>query len=154
MLITEHTKQVVHLQPADVGKLGAGCYYLDALVLLNGDQVELGDEVGFNIGCYVNGYGGLHIGSRTRFGPYCMIHTANHAMDDPHRSIWEQGWVKQPVRIGAECWVGMNAAILPGVTIGDRVVIGAGSVVTRDVPDNVVAAGNPCRVIREHGGRR
>jgi hypothetical protein len=58
--------------------------------------------VGFNIGCYVNGFGGLRIDDRSRFGPYVMIHTANHAMDDPDRSIWSQGWIKQPLRIGAE----------------------------------------------------
>lgn len=148
MLINETSKRIIYFRPHDARTLGEGCYYLDHIVWLNGSEIELGHGVGFNIGCYVNGYGGLTIGDRTGFGPYCMIHTANHATNDPDIPILDQPSVKEPVRIGKHCWIGMGACILPGVTIGDGAIIGAGSVVTRDVPPYVVAAGNPCRVIR------
>jgi maltose O-acetyltransferase len=80
------------------------------------------------------------------FGPAVQIYTPMHPMNADARRREEFG---QPVDIGADVWVGGGAIILPGVRIGTRAVIGAGSVVTRDVPDGVLAAGNPCRVIRE-----
>jgi acetyltransferase-like isoleucine patch superfamily enzyme len=148
MMITGATKVAVPFRPGDARKLGEGCYYLDLIIWLNGDRVELGDRVGFNYGCYVNGFGGLAIGSDTIIGPYTMIHTANHRMEDPGRPIHEQGWEAEPVEIGDGCWIGMGVCILPGVRIGDGCVIGAGSVVTRDIDPHSVAAGNPARVIR------
>ncbi len=154
MLITEASKRVIFLQPHDARTVGHGCYYLDSLTWLNGTEIDLGDDVGFNIGCYVNGFGGLQIGDSTRFGPYCMVHTANHEIDDNDRPIWEQGWVKQPVRIGSGCWIGMGTCILPGVSIGDGAVIGAGSVVARNIPAHTVAVGNPCRPTRKRGDHR
>ncbi|MFC1825969.1 DapH/DapD/GlmU-related protein [Thermodesulfobacteriota bacterium] len=77
-----------------------------------------------------------------------MIHTANHETD-PDKPLQEQGWVKQPVTIGKEVWVGMGVLILPGVTIGDGAIIGAGSVVIKDIPPYTVAVGNPCKVIKK-----
>jgi len=148
MLINETSKRVIPFRAHDAKRMGSGCYYLDQIVWLNGQEIEMGDGVGFNIGCYVNGYGGLTIGDRTGFGPYVMIHTANHVMDDPDVPILDQGWVKEPVHIGKGCWIGMGVCILPGVTIGDSAIIGAGSVVTKDVPAFAIAAGNPCRVLR------
>ena len=148
MMITAQSKKVIPFRPGDAKRVGKGCYYLDLIVWLNGEFIELGDEVGFNYGCYVNGYGGLTIGDRTIFGPYVLIHTANHGMD-PDRSRIEQGWVKKPVSIGKDCWIGMGAVILPGVTIGDGVVVGAGSVVVKDLPPHAVAVGNPCKAIKQ-----
>ena len=148
MMITATSKSVIPFRPGDAGRVGEGCFYLDHIVWLNGEYIELGDEVGFNYGCYVNGYGGLTIGDRSLIGPYSMIHTANHGMDDPDRPIQDQGWIKEPVTIGRECWIGMGTAILPGVTIGDGVVVGAGSVVVKDLPSYSIAVGNPCKVIR------
>ena len=148
MMITAESKQVIPFAPDDAGRVGAGCFYLDQITWLNGETIEMGDEVGFNIGCYVNGYGGLTIGDRSIFGPYTMIHTANHGMDDPDQPIQAQGWVKAPVSIGKECWIGMGTSIVPGVTVGDGVVIGAGSVVVKDLPDYAVAVGNPARAIK------
>ena len=113
------------------------------------DCVELGDNVGFNVGCFINAYSGLIVGDGTNFGPYSMVHTANHNMEDTERPVTEQGWREEPpVRIGRNCWVGMGAMILPGVQIGDGVVIGAGSVVVRDVEDYAVVVGNPAKVIK------
>ena len=148
MMITAQSKKVIPFRSDDAKRVGAGCYYLDLIVWLNGEFIELGDEVGFNYGCYVNGYGELTIGDRTIVGPYVLIHTANHGMD-PDRPRREQGWVKKPVSIGKDCWIGMGAVILPGVTIGDGVVVGAGSVVVKDLPPRTVAVGNPCKAIKQ-----
>ena len=149
MLITETSKRVIPFRPGDAKSIGEGCYYLDQLVWLNGGNIELGDKVGFNFGCYVNGYGGLTVGDRTMFGPYTMVHTANHRMDDPDRPLIEQGWVDgTPVRIGTDCWIGMGVCILPGVQIGDGCVVGAGAVVTGDLEPWTVAVGVPAKPIR------
>ena len=121
---------------------------MDQIVWLNGENIELGDHVGFNYGCYVNGYGGLVVGDGTIFGPYTMIHTANHRMDDPDRPIPEQGWKESPVHIGAQCWIGMGVCILPGLRIGEGCVIGAGSVVTADLDPYTVAVGNPAKPVK------
>ena len=69
MMITESSKQVIPFGPQDAKRVGEGCFYLDLIVWLNGDRIELGERVGFNYGCYVNGYGGLRIGHRTIVGP-------------------------------------------------------------------------------------
>lgn len=151
MMITEHSKSVIPFRERDAAAVGEGCFYLDQIVWLNGSGIEMGEAVKFNHGCYVNGFGGLRIGAHTSFGPGVMIHTANHRTDDPTRPINEQGWETRPVTIGADCWIGMGVIILPGVTLGDRVVVGAGSVVTGDLPSNTVAVGNPARVIRRDG---
>ncbi len=149
MMITELSKRVVPFRPHDAKRVGRGCFYLDRIVWLNGERIEMGDEVGFNYGCYVNGYGGLLIGDGALVGPYTMIHTANHRMDDVTRPIPEQGWEDAPpVEIGAGCWVGMGVCILPGVRLGEGCVIGAGSVVTKDVDPYAIAVGNPARPVR------
>ena len=88
----------------------------------------------------------VRIGSFTMFGPAVQIYTALHPMNAELRRRLEYG---KPVEIGPDVWVGGGAIICPGVRIGARTVIGAGSVVTRDLPEGVLAAGNPCRVIRE-----
>ena len=148
MMITSESKSVIPFRPGDAKRVGKGCYYLDQIVWLNGEFIELGDQVGFNHGCYVNGYGGLMIGDRTLVGPCSLIHTANHETD-PSKPILEQGWIKQPVSIGKDCWIGMGATIVPGVSIADGVIVGAGSVVVKDLPPYTLAVGNPCTVIRD-----
>jgi maltose O-acetyltransferase len=149
MMITERSKRVIPFRPHDAKRVGEGCFYLDLIVWLNGGEIELGDRVGFNYGCYVNGYGGLRIGDRTIIGPYSMIHTANHEMD-LERPIVAQGWTKRPVEIGADCWIGMGVCVLPGARIGDRCIIGAGSVVVPgELEPNHIAVGNPARPIKK-----
>ncbi len=149
MMITDSSKRVIPFRARDAKRIGVGCFYLDSIVWLNGDRIELGDGVGFNVGCFVNGYSGLIVGDGTNFGPYSMIHTANHNMEDPERPVTEQGWRDEPpIRIGRNCWIGMGALILPGVQIGDGCVIGAGGVVTRDVEAYSVAVGNPDKAVR------
>jgi maltose O-acetyltransferase len=111
-----------------------------------GTNIELGERVYFNFNCVVLDVCLVRIGDYTLFGPGVQILTPMHPMDAELRRRSEFG---KPIEIGADVWVGGGAFILPGVRIGARSVIGAGSVVTRDVPDGVFAAGNPCRVVRE-----
>lgn len=111
-----------------------------------GSNIELGERVFFNFSCVVLDVCPVRIGSFTLFGPAVQILTPLHPMDAALRRREEYG---RPVEIGSDVWVGGGAIILPGVRIGSRAVVGAGSVVTRDVPEGVFAAGNPCRVVRE-----
>jgi maltose O-acetyltransferase len=110
-----------------------------------GVNIELGERVFFNFNCVVLDVCPVRVGDFTLFGPAVQIYTPLHPMSAALRRRQEFG---KPVTIGADVWVGGGAVILPGVTIGSRAVIGAGSVVTRDVPEAVFAAGNPCRVVR------
>ncbi|MDQ4079516.1 MAG: sugar O-acetyltransferase [Gemmatimonadota bacterium] len=110
-----------------------------------GTNIELGERVFFNFNCVVLDVCRIRIGDYTLFGPAVQILTPMHPMDAELRRRQEFG---KPIEIGSDVWVGGGALILPGVRIGSRSVIGAGSVVTRDVPADVFAGGNPCRVIR------
>jgi maltose O-acetyltransferase len=110
-----------------------------------GRNIELGERVFFNFNCIVLDVCRVRIGDFTLFGPAVQIYTALHPLNAEHRRREEFG---KPIDIGSDVWVGGGAIILAGVKIGSRAVIGAGSVVTRDVPEGVIAAGNPCRVIR------
>ena len=110
-----------------------------------GANISLGRRVFFNFNCVVLDVCPVRVGDFTLFGPAVQIYTAMHPLDATLRRTREFG---KPVTIGSDVWVGGGAIICPGVTIGSRAVIGAGSVVTRDIPDDVFAAGNPCRVIR------
>jgi maltose O-acetyltransferase len=111
-----------------------------------GSNIELGERVFFNFNCVVLDVCPVRIGDFSLFGPAVQIYTPLHPLDAEQRRREEFG---KPVEIGSDVWVGGGAIILPGVRIGSRAVIGAGSVVTRDVPGGVLAAGNPCKVIRE-----
>jgi maltose O-acetyltransferase len=110
-----------------------------------GSNIHLGTRVFFNFNCIVLDVCEVRIGDYTLFGPGVQILTPLHPTDALERREKEFG---KPVEIGADVWVGGGALILAGVRIGSRAIIGAGSVVTRDVPDGAFAAGNPCRVIR------
>ncbi len=111
-----------------------------------GYNIEAGDKVFFNFNCVVLDVMKVTIGSRTLFGPNVQIYTAMHPVNHAERATGLE--FAKPIVIGEDVWVGGSAVICPGVTIGSRSIIGAGSVVTRDIPENVFAAGNPCRVIR------
>jgi len=111
-----------------------------------GENIQLGERVFFNFNCVVLDVCPVRIGDFTLFGPAVQIYTPMHPWNAAARRGQEYG---KPVDIGSDVWVGGGAIILPGVSIGDRAVIGAGSVVTRDVRAGVFAAGNPCRVVRE-----
>lgn len=112
-----------------------------------GYNIQLGDDVYFNFNCVILDVCKVSIGDRCLFGPAIQVYTALHPMDHVLRGQGlENG---SPVTIGSDVWIGGGAIICPGVSIGDRTVIGAGSVVTRSIPSDVFAAGNPCRVIRK-----
>jgi maltose O-acetyltransferase len=111
-----------------------------------GSNILLGERVFFNFNCVVLDVCAVTVGDFTLFGPAVQIYTATHPMNAELRRKQEFG---KPIEIGSDVWVGGGAIICPGVKIGSKSVIGAGSVVTRDIPAGVFAAGNPCRVIRE-----
>jgi len=110
-----------------------------------GTNIHLGTRVFFNFNCVVLDVCEVRIGDFTLFGPGVQILTPLHPLDPLQRRAQEYG---KPITIGSDVWVGGGVQILAGVTIGSRCVIGAGSIVTRDVPEGMLAAGNPCRVIR------
>src|SRR5580658_6326290 len=111
-----------------------------------GSNILLGERVFFNFNCVVLDVCLVTIGNFSLFGPAVQIYTATHPMNAELRRSQEFG---KPIEIGSDVWVGGGAIICPGVKVGSKTIIGAGSVVTRDIPDGVFAAGNPCRVIRE-----
>ncbi|WP_018478366.1 sugar O-acetyltransferase [Pontibacter roseus] len=112
-----------------------------------GYNIQAGEKVFFNFNCVVLDVTQVTIGSRTLFGPNVQIYTATHPMNHQERASGVE--FAKPISIGEDVWVGGSVVICPGVTIGSRSVIGAGSVVTKDIPADVFAAGNPCKVIRQ-----
>ncbi len=112
-----------------------------------GENIHLGDRVFINFGLTVLDEAPVTIGSDVFIGPNCSIYTACHPLDYKTRNTAVE-WA-EPVVIGSNVWIGGNVTIVPGVTIGDGCVIGAGSVVTKSIPDNTLAVGNPARPIRE-----
>lgn len=111
-----------------------------------GSHITLGDSVFFNFNCVILDVASVTIGNHVLFGPSVQVYTATHPLDaDQRRSGLEAA---KPIAIGDDVWVGGGAILCPEVTIGARSVIGAGSVVTKSIPEDVFAAGNPCRVIR------
>jgi maltose O-acetyltransferase len=111
-----------------------------------GTNIVLGTKVFFNFNCVVLDVMQVTIGSNVLFGPSVQIYTATHPISAAERRKWLE--FSKPITIGSDVWVGGGAIICPGVTVGDRSIIGAGSVVTRDISTDVFAAGNPARVIR------
>ena len=112
-----------------------------------GYNIEVGDNFFSNYNLTILDVAKVRIGDNAQIAPNVSIYTAGHPIHpDSRNSGYEYGI---DVTIGDNVWIGGNACIMPGVTIGNNVVIGAGSVVTKDLPDNVIAAGNPCRIIRE-----
>ena len=111
-----------------------------------GTNIRLGSKVYFNFNCVVLDVMPVVIGDHVLIGPAVQIYTATHPLDAVERRSGVES--ARPVTIGNDVWIGGGAILCPGVSIGDRSVIGAGSVVTRSIPADVVAAGNPCRVLR------
>lgn len=111
-----------------------------------GNLIYAEKGVYINFGCTILDGGGVYIGCNTLIAPNVHIYTAGHPLDADERDKWEYC---KPIRIGERCWIGGNVTICPGVTIGNRCVIGAGSVVTKDIPSDTLAVGNPARVIRK-----
>ena len=136
--------------PQMFAEVGEGCY-IESPFYANwgGHHVHLGKNVYANFGATFVDDTHIYIGDGTMLGPNVVIATAGHPIDPELRSRALQ--YNMPVRIGRNCWLGAGVIVMPGVTIGDNTVIGAGSVVTKDIPSGVVAVGNPCKVMREVG---
>jgi maltose O-acetyltransferase len=111
-----------------------------------GTNTSIGDRFYANTGCIFLDSASVTIGARVLFGPAVQLLGATHPLEAEQRASGLE--FRAPIAIGDDVWVGGGAIVLPGVTIGDRAIVGAGSVVTRDVPADVVVAGNPARVIR------
>ncbi len=133
-------------------EIGEGCW-IEPPFRANwgGHNVHFGSHVYANFNLTLVDDTHIYVGDHTMIGPNVTIATGGHPVLPALRERGMQ--YNMPVRIGKNCWIGAGALIMPGVTIGDNSVIGAGSVVTRDIPANVVAVGNPCRVMREIGER-
>jgi len=125
---------------------GDGLYIEPPFYCDYGSNIITGEKVYFNFNCVVLDGMRITIGNRALFGPNVQIYTACHPIDYEERAAGLE--FSRPIIIGDDVWVGGSAVICPGVTIGDRCIIGAGSVVTKDIPSDTVAAGNPCKVIR------
>ena len=118
-------------------------HYSSRVVYWRNIQLGKNVEPGANVANYIQALNGIIFGSNIRIGPNVSIISSNHNIDD-----YDKHDDSDPVRIGNDVWIAANCVILPGITVGNNVVIGAGSIVNRDIPDNSIAAGNPCRVLR------
>jgi len=130
-----------------IPQAGAGLWLQPPFYCDYGSNMVLGEKVFFNFNCVVLDVMQVTIGSRTLFGPNVQLYTATHPMDYKERASGLE--FAKAIRIGEDVWVGGSVVVCPGVVIGDRSIIGAGSVVTRDIPADVFAAGNPCKVVRD-----
>ena len=129
-------------------EIGDGCYIEPPLHSnFGGRHVHFGNKIYANFNLTLVDDTHIYVGDNTMFAPNVVVATAAHPILPELREKAYQ--YNMPVHIGKNCWIGAGAIILPGVSIGDNTVIGAGSVVTKDIPANVVAVGNPCRVLRE-----
>lgn len=116
--------------------------------------INIGNSVTINDGAYLTAVFGIDIGERTSIGEYVSIRDYDHQFDDVNTPIQNQGYRGGPIRIGRDCWIGRGTIVTGGVTIGDGAVVGANSVVTRDIPPMAVAVGAPARVLRQRGERK
>lgn len=131
-------------------EIGENCYIEPPLHSnMGGHHVHFGRNIYANYNLTLVDDTHIYVGDYTMFGPNVTIATAGHPILPELRQRGLQ--YNMPVRIGKNCWLGAGVIILPGITIGDDVVVGAGSVVTKDIPSGVVAVGNPCRILREVG---
>ena len=129
-------------------EIGEGCYIEPPFhANFGGFHVHFGSHIYANFNLTVVDDTHIYIGDNTMFGPNCVLATAGHPIEP---SLRVQGYqYNMPIHIGKNCWLGAGVLVMPGITIGDNCVIGAGSVVTKDLPSNVIAVGNPCRILRK-----
>ncbi len=130
-----------------IGRFGDNLYIEPPFYCDYGKNIELGDNVYMNFNCIFLDVCKIKIGNNVLFGPNVSVLTATHPVNAQERiSNLELG---KPIGIGNNCWIGAGAMILPGVTIGDNTTIGAGSIVNKDIPSNVLAVGNPCKIVKK-----
>lgn len=130
-----------------LAEVGENCYIEPPLHANWGRNTHFGSNIYANFNLTLVDDTDIYVGDSVMFGPNVTVATAGHPVDPELRRKVAQFNI--PVRIGNNVWIGAGAVLLPGITIGDNSVIGAGSIVTKDIPANVVAVGNPCRVLRE-----
>ncbi|KOF57623.1 galactoside O-acetyltransferase [Clostridium sp. DMHC 10] len=130
-----------------IGRTGENIFIEQPFHCDYGKNIEVGNNFFANYNCTILDVGKVIIGENVQFAPNVSIYTAGHPIHPKSRNSGYEYGIK--VTIGNNVWIGGSVVINPGVNIGDNVVIGSGSVVTKDIPDNVIAVGNPCRVIRE-----
>ncbi|NDJ21392.1 sugar O-acetyltransferase [Nostoc sp. B(2019)] len=128
------------------GKVGQKTLIVPPFHCDYGSNIYAGNGLYMNYGCVILDCNTVHIGENVLCAPYVQIYTAYHPTEPEIRLSGKE--LAAPIKIGNNVWIGGGAIICPGVTIGDNTSIGAGSVVVKDIPENVVAAGNPCRIIR------
>lgn len=130
-----------------LGQVGKNCCIESPFHCDYGYNIVAGDNFYMNVGCIILDGARVTFGDNVFVAPHCGFYTAGHPLDHERRNAGLE--YAQPITIGNNVWIGAQVCVLPGVTIGDDSVIGAGSVVTKDIPAGVLATGNPCRVIRE-----
>ena len=129
-----------------LGKIGKSCYITPNIFFDYGCNTELGERVYFNANCVILDCAKVTIGDDTFIGPNTQFYTPIHPLDFKTRNTFIES--AKPITIGKNCWLGGSVIVLPGVTIGDGCVIGAGAVVTKNIPENSLAVGNPAKVIK------
>lgn len=130
-----------------LGRVGKNCCIESPFHCDYGYNIVAGDNFYMNVGCVILDGARVTFGDNVFVAPHCGFYTAGHPLDHERRNAGLE--YALPITIGNNVWIGAQVCVLPGMTIGDDSVIGAGSVVTKDIPAGVLAAGNPCRVIRE-----
>ncbi|OCB78724.1 sugar O-acetyltransferase [Flavobacterium crassostreae] len=140
------TKKAREIIQELIPNVGANLYIEPPFHCDYGYNIQCGANVYFNVNCVVLDAAPVTIGSNVFLGPNVQLYTATHPLEAELRKTRASAL---PIAIGEDCWIGGNTVVCPGVRIGKGCVIGAGSVVTKDVPDNCLAVGNPARVIRE-----
>ncbi len=129
-----------------LGQVGENCVINPQFRCDYGCNIRMGENVFINYNCVILDCAPVTFGDNVFIAPSCGFYTAGHPVDYPTRNAFLE--FAKPITVGDNVWIGGNVVVLPGVTIGSGSVIGAGSVVSRDIPENVVAVGNPCRPIR------
>jgi len=142
----EEPEKRSHILQDLFGKVGSQVQIVPPFHCDYGSNIYAGNNLYMNYGCVILDCNTVHIGENVLCAPYVQIYTAYHPTEPEIRLSGRE--LAAPINIGNNAWIGGGAIICPGVTIGDNTTIGAGSVVVKDIPANVVAAGNPCRIIR------
>lgn len=109
-----------------------------SIAIEEGGVIRIGENVYFNNFCSINSLSSIDIGDGCIFGENVKIYDHNHRFSEKEKKIMEQGYSKTPIKIGSDCWIGSNVTILKGVNIGDNVIIGAGSIIDKDIPSNFI----------------
>ncbi|EOH93033.1 sugar O-acetyltransferase [Enterococcus pallens] len=146
-LYGEDEEQRTQLLKDLLGSVGKEAFFEPDFRCEFGKNIHLGERFYANFDCILLDGAEIHIGDDVLFGPRAGIFTTNHAIDSAERVAG--GCYSKPVRIGNRVWLGANVVINQGVEIGDNTIVGSGSIVTKSLPANVIAVGNPCRVLRE-----